>query len=99
MKSDFLGIAMPNKKMTIWEKPLRIAILELLANRGGRITEKELYEKLKKMYTSISKTEINAELMRLEMNRLIYVDSSTPANKVIEIIKEQRWFKAMGGTE
>ncbi|MCR8433469.1 MAG: hypothetical protein NDP13_03620 [Crenarchaeota archaeon] len=87
------------KKARIWERPLRIAILEILERKGGRITEKELTDKLKEMYTSISEHEINAELMHLELNRLIYVDSSTPTNKVIELLTEKKWFKAIGGTE
>lgn len=73
--------------------------MEILEKKGGRITERELMDKLKEMYLSVSEHEINAELMHLEMNRLIYVDSSTPANKVIELITTKKWFKAIGGTE
>jgi len=88
-----------SRKTTIWERPLRIAILEILEKKGGRITERELINKLMEQYKSVSKHEIYAELMHLEINKLIYVDSSTPSNKVIELLTAKRWFKAMGGTE
>jgi len=87
------------KKLNTWEKPLRIKILEILEQKGGRITERELIARLKQEYMDVPAREINAELMHLEINGLIYVDSTTPANKVIELLQGERWFKAMGGTE
>lgn len=90
---------MVQKKLNTWEKPLRIKILEILEQKGGRITEKELVQKLKQEYVDAPLREIYAELMHLEINRLIYVDSTTPANKVIELLKGEKWFKAMGSTE
>jgi len=93
------GMAAKSRRVTIWERPLRIAILEILEKKGGRITERELISRLMEYYKSVSKHEIYAELMHLEINRLIYVDSSTPSNKVIELLAPKKWFKAMGGTE
>ncbi len=90
---------MTQKKLNTWEKPLRIKILEILEQRGGRITEKELIARLKQEYTDIPTKEVYAELMHLEINRLVYVDSTTPANKVIELLRGEKWFKAMGATE
>jgi len=88
-----------HRKLNTWEKPLRIKILEILEQRGGRVTEKELIARLKQEYVDVPVKEVYAELMHLEINGLIYVDSTTPANKVIELLKGERWFKAMGGTE
>lgn len=91
---------MTSKKLDTWEKPLRIKILEILERQGGRITEKELITKLRQLYNDVPKRKVYAELMHLEINGLIYVDSTTPANKVIELLRERRiWFKAMGSTE
>lgn len=90
---------MTHRKLNTWEKPLRIKILEILEQRGGRVTEKELIARLKQEYVDVPVKEVYAELMHLEINGLIYVDSTTPANKVIELLKGERWFKAMGGTE
>jgi len=87
------------KKLDTWERPLRIKILEILKQRGGRITERELVQKLRQVYADVPIREVYAELMHLEINGLIYVDSTTPANKVIELLEGKKWFKAMGGTE
>ncbi len=89
-----------HKKLDTWEKPLRIRILEILENHGGRITERELISKLKQTYVDVPIKKVYAELMHLEINGLIYVDSTVPANKVIELLREKKvWFRAMGATE
>jgi len=90
---------MPKQRASLWERPLRITILEILEKNKGRIVEKELLEKLRRIYGDISKREIYTELMRLEVNGIIYVDSTTPTNKVIELIKGRKVYLVTGGTE
>ena len=90
---------MPKQRVSLWERPLRVTILEILEKNKGRIVEKELLEKLRRIYGDISKREIYTELMRLEVNGIIYVDSTTPTNKVIELIKGRKVYLVTGGTE
>ncbi len=81
----------------VWfAKPIRLAILEILEKVGGRISESELKERLKKIYGEAPSTVINQILMQLEIDGLIHVDSINPRERIIERLSEEKRYLSVG---
>mgnify|MGYP000365479438 CR=1 FL=1 len=85
------------KGVYVWfAKPLRIAILEILEKRGGRVSETELKEELKKLYGEASSSVINRVLMQLEIDGLIHVEAVSPKERIIEKMAREKKYLTVG---
>ncbi len=81
----------------VWfAKPIRLAILEVLEKKGGRVSEKELKMELKKIYGEASSTVINRILMQLEIDGLIHVDSINPRERIIVRMSKEKKYLSVG---
>lgn len=75
---------------------MRLAILEILEEQGGRISENELKRELRKIYGEAPSTVINRILMQLEIDGLIHVESVSPRERIIERISRDRYYLSVG---
>ncbi|MCK4829815.1 hypothetical protein KA005_79560 [bacterium] len=66
--------------------PLHTVILELL-QRKGPATDQELFKMIKEVYSDLSFSSYNKELMRLEIEGLIHVSALTKGKRRVELIK------------
>lgn len=82
--------------ISVWfAKPIRLAILELLEEKG-RVSESELKKELKKIYGEAPSTVINQILMQLEIDGLIHVDSINPRERIIERLTAEKRYLSVG---
>jgi len=77
-------------------KPLMFLVLQILEERGGRISDNELLLEIKRRGEDISRSELNKILMTLEVYGLIYVESVSLKEKIIERIEEERRYLSVG---
>lgn len=71
-------------------------VLQILEERGGRISDNELLLEIKRRGEDISRSELNKILMTLEVYGLIYVESVSLKEKIIERIEEERRYLSVG---
>ncbi len=65
-------------------QPLSTAIVELL-QRKGPSTDMELYDMIKETYGDLGFSDLNKELMRLEIEGAIHVSSLTRGKRRVEL--------------
>lgn len=66
--------------------PLYTVIIELL-QRKGPTTDTELYSMVKESRGDLGFSELNKELMRLELEGLIHVSALTRGKRRVELLK------------
>lgn len=71
-------------------------VLQILEERGGRISDNELLLEIKRRGMDISRSELNKILMTLEVYGLIYVEPVSLKEKIIERIEEERRYLSVG---
>ncbi|MGQ4915081.1 MAG: hypothetical protein ACP6IU_10110 [Candidatus Asgardarchaeia archaeon] len=67
--------------------PLRNIILEILMKHRGVMIDTDLFDNIVRYYSDLSFNEFNKELMRLEIDGLLYVSPITKTKRKVEIIK------------
>lgn len=67
--------------------PLRNIILELLMKHRGVMIDTDLFNNITRHYSDISFNEFNKELMKLEIDGILYVSPITKTRRKVEIIK------------
>ncbi len=67
--------------------PLSTVIVELL-KRKGATTDNELYNMIKEIYSDLGFSAMNRELMRLEINGMIYVSALARGKRRIEYVEK-----------
>ncbi len=81
---------MPSKRkktLEVWfTKPLKFTILEILEERGGRVSLSDLVETLKELYNNISINQINRVLLSLEIEGMVHVEVVSSKERIIEKI-------------
>ena len=71
--------------ISVWfAKPIKLAVLEILEEVGGRISESELRERIKNIYGEASTSIINRVLMSLEIDGLVHVAPVGIKERIIE---------------
>jgi hypothetical protein len=60
--------------MDWYPRPIRNSIVEILEERGAMSTD-ELEKKLKEEYEGLTSSELDKELMRLELNGIVTITS------------------------
>lgn len=73
--------------MKTWKPhPLHTVMIELL-QRKGPATDTDLLSMIKEVYSDISFSVYNKELMRLEIEGLIHVSALTKGKRRVELLK------------
>jgi hypothetical protein len=67
--------------------PLYTIILELL-ERKGPSKDSELFNMIKEVYSDLSFSSYNRELMRLEIKGLVLISALTKGKRRVELIKK-----------
>ena len=83
--------------MAPWNSmPMTNLIVAIVKKRRGVILDDELIRALKKeLGTEPSEAELNAALLRLEINGLVHVSQITKTKRRIEVISEGETFLAV----
>jgi len=68
--------------------PLYTTIVEIL-ERKGPLTDVELYDLLKESYEGMGFGDLNATLMKMEIEGKIYVSALTKGKRRVELIKRK----------
>ena len=76
--------------------PLRNLVLELLSKNHGIILDDHLTKLIEKERGKLSVSQLNKILMQLEIQGLIHVKQSTPTKRLIEIVKAEDQYMAVG---
>lgn len=69
--------------------PLNVKIVELLDKRGP-LTDGELFDLLKENYSNIGFTNLNRELMRMEIGGKIHVSTLTKGKRRLELVGSKK---------
>jgi predicted house-cleaning noncanonical NTP pyrophosphatase (MazG superfamily) len=75
--------------MEWYPRPIRNAIVELL-NEKEALTTDDLEKKLKEEYKELTTSELDKELMRLELNGIISITSLGRSRRRVELIRRQQ---------
>jgi len=83
--------------MSTWNAtPLTNLVVQIIKKRHGVILDDELIRALKKeIGTEPSEAELNAALLKLEINGLVHVGQITKTKRRIEVISEGTEFLAV----
>ncbi len=65
--------------------PLHTCIVEILLEKGGALTDTELYQALRQSYGDLSFRELNKTLMCLEIEGIIHVFRLTKNRRRVEL--------------
>ncbi|MBO3802479.1 MAG: transcriptional repressor [Candidatus Brockarchaeota archaeon] len=76
------------RKMEWYPRPLRNAIVEILEEKEALTTE-ELAKKLKEEYKELTESELDRELMRLELNGIVSITSLGRSRRRVELVRRQ----------
>lgn len=68
-------------------QPIHTLIIEALQKKNGTMTGKELYRALTEINESISLSDMNESLMKLEVDGLVHVFSLTKNKNRVELVK------------
>ena len=82
---------------TNWSSvPLRNLILTILDDNHGIILEDHLTKLIEKERGKLSLSELNNELMNMEIQGLVHVKQTTPTKRLIEAIKNDDQYMVVG---
>jgi DNA-binding PadR family transcriptional regulator len=74
--------------MDWYPRPIRNSMVEILEERGAMSTD-ELEKKLKEEYEGLTSSELDKELMKLELNGIVTITSLGRGRKRIEYIRRE----------
>ncbi len=69
-------------------QPVHTLIYEVLEKKQGNVTDADLYKALVDLDSSVSQADMNAALMRMEVDGLLHVYSLTKNKNRIELSKK-----------
>ena len=69
-------------------QPIHTLIYEIVEKKQGNITDTDLYKALSDLDSSVSPNDMNATLMKMEVDGLLHVYSLTKNKNRIELSKK-----------